>query len=137
MRNAYAIRRLRPVCTLGSAAFLGAVLGGELAAGAPPPRDFVPGRPVPPRGRFFGPPAIPSPIPAPYWFPVPEGNPNLAPLLPVVPGLGVTGPTDRCLVNPPSIDPGSIKTAASIDPGIFAEPRVQGLPIRTSGWRPR
>jgi len=42
--------------------------------------------------------------------------------------------TDRCLVVPSEVDPRSIKEAASIDPGIFKEPRVVGLPIRTP-WR--
>jgi hypothetical protein len=51
--------------------------------------------------------------------------------------FGVGVPTDRCLVVAPPIDPRSLKVAASIDPGIFAAPRVQGLPIETARWRPR
>jgi hypothetical protein len=46
-------------------------------------------------------------------------------------------PTDRCLVTPSPIDPRSVKTAASIDPGIFVAPRVQGLPVRPAVGRSR
>jgi hypothetical protein len=107
---------------------LEAVLGGALAAAEPLPRHRLPRHPVPPRGPFFGVPALPSPIPIPMMpqFPVP----------PVLPEIATTGPTDRCLVIPAPIDPRSLKVAASVDPGIFKEPRVQGLPVGSPGWRP-
>jgi hypothetical protein len=63
--------------------------------------------------------------------------------MPGIPGpsipsdLDVGVATDRCLVVASPIDPGSIKVADSIDPGIFAEPRVQGLPVATPGWSRR
>jgi hypothetical protein len=126
------MRGSRPLRALGSVV-VAAVLSGDLAAAEPPSRDWHPRHRLPPRGQFFGVPALPSPIPVPFPIPFP---------LPLPPelaerGVTVTGPTDRCLVIvPPSIDPRFVKTAAtSIDPGIFAEPRVQGLAIRPPGWR--
>jgi hypothetical protein len=56
---------------------------------------------------------------------------------PALSEFGASVPTDRCLVVAPSIDPRSLKVAESIDPGIFAAPRVQGLPIETARWRLR
>jgi hypothetical protein len=94
----------------------------------PGPWPWLPGRPVPPRGPYFGPPAIPAPspnpyAPTPYLFPSPSG---------------VTAATDRCVVvAPPTIDPGFVKTAREIDPGIYAAPRVLGLPIPTPEWKSR
>jgi hypothetical protein len=126
----------RPLRALG-AVVVAAVLSGDLVAAEPPSRDWQRLRPVPPRGPFFGVPAPPSPIPNP--FPIPNPNPFALPE-PLAPELweqGVTGPTDRCLLIAPPIDPRSVRTAAStIDPGIFAEPRVQGLAIRPRVWRP-
>ena len=125
------MRGLRPLSALGLVVVLVlvAVLGGPLVAAEPGARTRIPRRPVPPRGPFSGVPAVPSPFPNP--FPV-------LPPFPVPPALSdftTTSPTDRCLVVAPSIDPGAIQVAGSIDPGIFAEPRVRGVAIRTPGWR--
>jgi hypothetical protein len=55
-------------------------------------------------------------------------------VLPGLSGSNVIGATDRNLVvASPAIDPRFVTTAREIDPGIFASPRVQGLPIRPSG----
>jgi hypothetical protein len=120
MREPTPMRAPRPLCALGLVVVLVAVPGGVLTAAEPIPR-----RPTPPPWPFFGGPAVPSPIP--FAFP------NL-PRLPIPPGLpqfGAGVPTDRCLVVARPIDPRSLKVAASmsIDPGIFAEPKVQGLPV--------
>jgi hypothetical protein len=110
------------LCALGLVVVLPAVLGGDLAAAEP-----VPGRPGPPPRPFFGVPAVPSPIPIPFSFP----NLPQPPILPGLPVFGGNASTDRCLVVARPIDPRSLKVAASmsIDPSIFAAPRVQGLPI--------
>ena len=144
MRRSHANRRFRPFLTLGLVVVLGTILGGDLAAGELSPRDFPAARPLPYRGRFFGPTTPPRPFPTPDVFPFPIPNRDPFPFPnPILPDplleLRVTGPIDRCLVNSPSIDPGSLRTLATgeIDPGIFATPRVQGLSIRPSGSWPR
>jgi hypothetical protein len=120
-----------------------AVLCVDLAAVEPPPASWAwrPGPAVPPRGPFFGGQVLPSPIPFPNPNPFPF---PLQPQFPFPKGLppgafepGATGSTDRCLIIASEIDPGFLKTAAGgIDPGIFKEPRVQGLPIRSpGGWQ--
>lgn len=118
MRKVTPMRWPRPLRVLGSFVALGAVLGVDLAASAagPPPRYWPPGLPIPPRGPFLGPPALPGPFPMPF--------------VPARPELEATGPTDRCLLYAPSVDPRSIVATPAIDPGIFAKSRVQGLPIR-------
>ncbi|MEA2630693.1 MAG: hypothetical protein QOE66_912 [Chloroflexota bacterium] len=122
MRKRNPMRGSRPLRVLGMVVVLEAVLGGALAAAEPLPRHRLPRHPVPPWGPFFGVPALPSPIPMLPLFPVPPDLPQIA----------TTGPTDRCLVIPAPIDPRSLKVAESVDPGIFKEPRVQGLPVRTA-----
>jgi hypothetical protein len=114
-------------------AVIAAALCGDRAAAqwapapAPGPPPWLPGQPLPPRGPFFGPPALPAPSPNPY---------APAPYLFLSPG-GVIA-TDRLVVAaPPTIDPDFVKTARAIDPGIYAPPRVLGLPIQTPGWRLR
>jgi hypothetical protein len=114
---------------------------------APPPRPWHPSPGVPPRGPFFGGPAVPNPIPGPmpvpvpnpYSFPIPRGYPFPLPngLPPGAFELGVTGSTDRSLVIASGNDPGSLRRAdTAIDPGIFARPMVQGLPIQRPRWVP-
>jgi len=126
----------RPLRALGIVVVVH-VLGGVLAAAEPARRGGLPGRSVVPRRPFFGAPAVPSPFPSPSPFSFSFPNVPQVPVPPALSGFGVTSPTDRCLVIPSPIDPRSLKVAASIDPGIFAEPRVQGLPVARPEWRPR
>jgi hypothetical protein len=124
-----------PVRALALAVIAAALCGDRAAAQwapapAPGPPPWRPGQPVPPRGPFFGPPALPAPSPNPY-APAPY-------VFPYASSGGATAATDRCLVAaPPTIDPDFVKTARAIDPGIYAAPRVLGLPVQTPAWRLR
>ena len=152
MRKSIPIRAswpLRALVTVFVAAFMCIDLAAEEPAS--PPRPWRPLPAVPPRGPFFGGQAFPNPIPVPMPMPIPVPNPNpfpfpLQPQYPfqlpngLPPGsfeLGATGSTDRCLVIASGNDPGSIKTAdTAIDSGIFARPKVHGLPIQPPRWVP-
>jgi len=128
------LRGSTTIYSTGLAAAVVVVLAGPLSAGEPPPHPWLPAFPSPPRGPFFGAPALPSPIPLPFVPQYPRLPQSAIPPLPSQANPDVS--TDRCLITPSEVDPLSIKEAASIDPGIFKEPRVVGLPIRTPGrWR--
>ena len=152
MRKSIPIRASWPLRALVTVV-VAAVLCVDLAAmePPPPPRPWRPLPAVPPRGPFFGGQAVPNPIPVPMPMPIPVPNPNPFPF-PLQPqyqfqlpnglppgslGLGAAGSTDRCLVIASGNDPGSIKTAdTAIDSGIFARPKVHGLPIQPPRWVP-
>jgi len=150
MKGTIPIRASRLLRALVTVLVVG-VTCADLAAvePAPPPRPWRPVPTVPPRGPFFGGPAFPNPIPGPMPMPIPVPNPYPFPIPPQYPfqlpnglppgsfELGVTGSTDRCLVIASGNDPGSLQRAdPAIDSGIFARPKVQGLPIQPPRWVP-
>jgi hypothetical protein len=126
MNHLIPLRRHGPRLMLG--VLVGACLLSIDPAAAQPPPPWVWG-PVPP-GPFFGAPAPPGPVPIPPPAPIPGPDPFDPPV--PVPGATATSSTDRCLVVVPGQnDRRFIVTAsARVDPGIFREPRVQGLPVR-------
>ena len=96
MRRSHANRRFRPILTLGLAVVLGTILGGDLAAGEPSPRDFPAARPLPYRGRFFGPTDPPAPVPDTGRLPVPHPEPGSIPVSEPDPPRSLDGtPGDR------------------------------------------
>jgi hypothetical protein len=139
-----------PLLALGvvtvAVALNGALMAAEPAPTPAPayvPRAWPPRGSVPPQGPFFGRPAVPRPWPVPVPVPVPVPSPYLgSPRFPWLPtptrsglsGSNPIGATDRNLVvASPAIDPRFLQTPGEVDPGIFASPRVQGLPIRSAG----
>ena len=136
MNHLIPLRRHRPIITLGALVAV-CLIGVDPAAAQPPPGFWNPGQPLPP-GPFFGAPALPRPVPIPpYRMPVPPQVPLPYTFAPGAPWPGMTGPTDRCLVVAPGQNDSRfiVTASADIDPGIFREPRVHGLPVRPARWR--
>jgi hypothetical protein len=141
MRPSIGVQLPRPLLALGIVSVV-VVLNGTHTAAEPPsapaptyvPRAWVLRGPVPPQGPFFGRPAVPRPWPVPGPIPVPTPYFYPSPFPAGLPEFAAIGATDRSLViASPAIDPRFSRTAREIDPGIFATPRVQGLPIRPAG----
>ena len=153
MRRSNAIRRFRPFCcasgslrrprrddagrraSVGKTESTGPDTGTGTRARARTPALPLPG--AVPRGhrpsRARSPPDV---------FPAPDSEINSrVPLATIPPELTVTGPTDRCLVIAPPIDPASLHDGRGrVDrPGDLRDPcAVQGSArSRAPGWRGR